>query len=68
MDPHKWLVRAEDATQIESHDSYGKLLDMMSRLEEVDDPRFTPEQVEFFKSLITSLVDTIRSFKHEKKR
>jgi len=64
MDRNEWLVRAEGTTL----DSYGKLLDMMSRLEEDIDPKFTPEQAEFFKSLITGLIDTIRSFKYETKR
>jgi len=40
----------------------------MRHLEEDVDPKFTPEQAEFFKSLITSLIDTIRSLKYEKKR
>jgi hypothetical protein len=64
MDQNEWLGRPGDLGQ----DSYGKLLEMMSRLDEDVDPKFTPEQVEFFKSLITSLIDNIRSFKSEKKR
>jgi len=68
MDNNEWIVRSEKAGEIESKDSYGKLLGMMARLEEDVDPRLTPEQAEFFKSLITGLIDTIRSFKHDKKR
>jgi len=68
MDKNEWLAHAEDAAQIKSQDSYGKLLEMMNHLEEDVDPKFTPEQAEFFKSLITSLIDTIRSLKYEKKR
>lgn len=67
MDKIEWLVEAEDAVQIKSQDSYGKLLEMMKHLEEDVDPRFTPEQAEFFKSLITGLIDTIRSFKYERR-
>jgi len=67
LDPNEWLSRAGDATQAKCQDSYGKLLEMMSHLEEDVDPKFTLEQSEFFKSLITSLIDNIRSFKHEKK-
>jgi hypothetical protein len=67
MDRQVWLPHGHDLTQPGSNDSYGKLLEIMSRLEECDDPKFTPEQVEFFKSLITSLIDTIRSFKAENK-
>ena len=63
MDRNDWLSRVGDA----GHDSYGKLLEMMSRLEEDVDPKFTPEQAQFFKSLITSLIENIRSFKYEKK-
>ncbi len=62
------LLRSEGPGQAKCQDSYGKLLEMMTRLEEDVDPRFTPEQAEFFKSLITSLIDTIRSFKDENKR
>jgi len=65
MDRTILLPHGHDLTQSGSNDSYGKLLEIMSRLEECDDPKFTPEQVEFFKSLITSLIDTIRSFKAE---
>jgi hypothetical protein len=68
MDRDVWLPRGHDLTQSANRDSYGKLLEMMSRLEEGDDPRFTPEQAEFFKSLITGLIDTIRSLKTEKRR
>ena len=68
MESNEWLVRSENAAQIKCEDSYGKLLEMMSRLEEDIDPKLTPEQAEYFKSLITSLIDTIRSFKYEKKR
>lgn len=68
MDNNEWIVRSGKAAEIESQDSYGKLLGMMASLEEDIDPRLTPEQAEFFKSLITSLIDTIRSFKDEKKR
>ena len=67
MDRNVWLPHGHDLTQSGNKDSYGKLLEMMSRLEEGDDPKFTPEQAEFFKSLITSLIDTIRSFKSEKR-
>jgi hypothetical protein len=67
MDKIEWLVQARDAAQIKSQDSYGKLLEMMKHLEEDVDPRLTPEQTEFFKSLITGLIDTIRSFKYEKR-
>lgn len=67
MDKIEWLAREEDAAQVKSQDSYGKLLEMMNHLEEDVDPKFTPEQAEFFKSLITSLIDTIRSLKYEKK-
>lgn len=67
MDKIEWLAREEDAAQVKSQDSYGKLLEMMNHLEEDVDPKFTPEQAEFFKSLITSLIDTIRSVKYEKK-
>jgi len=67
MDKIERLTQEEHA-QIKSQDSYGKLLEMMNHLEEDIDPKFTPEQAEFFKSLITSLIDTIRSFKYEKKR
>jgi len=67
MESNEWLVQSENAAQIKYADSYGKLLEMMSRLEEDIDPKLTPEQAEFFKSLITSLIDTIRSFKYEKK-
>ena len=67
MDRNEWLLRGQDLAQSRNADSYGKLLEMMSRLEEGNDPKFTPEQAEFFKSLITSLIDTIRSFKYEKK-
>jgi len=67
MDKIEWLAQGEDI-HIKSQDSYGKLLEMMRHLEEDTDPKFTPEQAEFFKSLITSLIDTIRSLKHEKKR
>lgn len=63
-----WLPRGHDLTQSENKDSYGQLLDMMSHLEEGGDPKFTPEQTEFFKSLIAELIDTIRSFKAEKRR
>jgi len=66
MDRIEWFAQKED-TQIKSQDSYGNLLEMMNRLEEDVDPKFTLEQAEFFKSLITSLIDTIRSFKYEKK-
>jgi len=68
MDKNEWLAHGEDACPIKSQDSYGRLLEMMNRLEEDVDPKFTPEQAEFFKSLITSLIDTIRSLKYEKKR
>jgi hypothetical protein len=68
MDREVWLPRSHDLTEPGNRDSYGKLLEMMSRLEEGNDPKFTPEQVEFFKSLITGLIDTIRSFKAEKRR
>lgn len=61
MDKTEWLVQARDAAQVKSQDSYGKLLEMMKRLEQDVDPRFTPEQTEFFKSLIASHFDTIRS-------
>ncbi len=67
MDKDVWLPHGHDLTQSAKEDSYGKLLEMMSRLEEGDDPKFTPEQAEFFKSLITSLIDTIRSLKAEKR-
>lgn len=67
MDQNEWLSRPGDPGQVKCDDSYGKLLEMMSRLEEDVDSKFTPEQVEFFKSLITSLIDTVRSFKCEKK-
>jgi hypothetical protein len=67
MDRNEWLPHGHDLTQYRNEDSYGKLLEMLSRLEEGDDPKFTPEQAEFFKSLITSLIETIRSFKYEKK-
>jgi hypothetical protein len=67
MDRNEWLLRGQDLGQARNADSYGKLLEIMSRLEEGNDPKFTPEQAEFFKSLITSLIDTIRSFKYEKK-
>ncbi len=67
MDKDVWLPRSHDLTQSANKDSYGKLLEMMNRLEEGDDPKFTPEQAEFFKSLITGLIDTIRSFKAEKR-
>ena len=67
MDKIEWLAQKEDI-HIKSQDSYGKLLEMMRHLEEDVDPKFTPEQAEFFKSLITSLIDTIRSLKYEKKR
>ncbi len=67
MDRNEWLLRGQYLAQSRNADSYGKLLEMMSRLEEGNDPKFTPEQAEFFKSLITSLIDTIRSFKYEKK-
>jgi len=67
MDKIEWLAQGEDVL-IKSQDSYGKLLEMMRHLEEDVDPKFTPEQAEFFKSLITSLIDTIRSLKYEKKR
>jgi len=67
MDRNEWLLRGQDLAQSRNEDSYGKLLEIMSRLEEGNDPKFTPEQAEFFKSLITSLIDTIRSFKYEKK-
>jgi len=63
MDRNDWLSRVGDA----GNDSYGKLLDMMRRLDEDVDPKFTPEQAEFFKSLITSLIENIRSFKYEKR-
>lgn len=65
MDRNEWLSDGHDLAQSRKEDSYGKLLEMMSRLEDCEDPKFTPEQAEFFKSLITSLIDTIRSFKHE---
>jgi hypothetical protein len=68
MDRNEWLLHGQDLAQSRNGDSYGKLLEIMSRLEEGNDPKFTPEQAEFFKSLITSLIDTIRSFKYEKKR
>lgn len=68
MERNEWLPRAHDMAHMSSQDSYGKLLEMMNRLEEADDPKFTPEQAEFFKSLITGLIDTIRSFKRERKR
>jgi hypothetical protein len=68
MDRNVWLPHGPELTRSENGDSYGKLLEMMSRLEEGADPKFTPEQVEFFKTLITSLIDTIRSFKAEKRR
>jgi len=68
METNEWLPRTCDAAHMTSQDSYGKLLEMMNRLEEGDDPKFTPEQAEFFKSLITGLIDTIRSLKQEKKR
>jgi len=64
METNEWLPRTLDAAHVSSQDSYSRLLEMMNRLEEGDDPKFTPEQAEFFKSLITSLIDTIRSFKH----
>ncbi len=67
MNHDEWLVHREDAAHIKCQDSYAKLLEMMSRLEEDVDPRLTAEQAEFFKSLITSLIDTIRSFKYEGK-
>ncbi len=67
MDRNEWLLHGHDLAHSRSEDSYGKLLEMMSRLEEGDDPKFTPEQAEFFKSLITGLIDTIRSFKSEKR-
>ena len=67
METREWLPRAYDAAHMSNQDSYGKLLDMMNRLEEADDPKFTPEQAEFFRSLITGLIDTIRSLKQEKK-
>jgi hypothetical protein len=63
MNQNEWLGRPENP----GNDSYGKLLEMMSRLDEDIDPKFTPEQVEFLRTLITSLIDTIRSFKSEKK-
>jgi len=68
MDRNEWLLHGQDLAQSRNGDSYGKLLEMMSRLEECNDPKFTPEQTEFFKSLITSLIDTIRSLKDEKRR
>jgi hypothetical protein len=67
MDKNEWLLHAHDLTQSGNEDSYGKLLEMLNRLEEGDDPKFTAEQAEFFKSLITGLIDTIRSFKDQKK-
>jgi hypothetical protein len=67
MDREIWLPHGHDLTKSGTGDSYGKLLEMMSRLEAGDDPKFTPEQVEYFKSLITSLIETIRSFKAEKR-
>jgi hypothetical protein len=67
MDKNEWLLHGHDLAPCRNEDSYGKLLEMLSRLEEGDDPKFTPEQAEFFKSLITSLIDTIRSFKDQKK-
>jgi hypothetical protein len=67
MDKNEWLLHAHDLTQSRNEDSYGKLLEMLNRLEEGDDPKFTAEQAEFFKSLITGLIDTIRSFKDQKK-
>ena len=66
MDQNGWLARPGDPGQVKCDDSYGKLLEMMSRLDEAVDPKFTPEQVEFFKSLIASLIDNIRSLKCEK--
>ena len=67
METNEWLSRSYDAAHMSSQDSYGRLLEMMNRLEEGDDPKFTPEQAEFFKSLITGLIDTIRSMKQEKR-
>ena len=64
METNEWLPRTLDTAHVSNQDSYSKLLEMMNRLEEGEDPKFTPEQAEFFKSLITSLIDTIRSFKH----
>jgi len=68
MNRNEVLLHGYDLIHSRNEDSYGRLLEMMSRLEEGDDPKFTPEQAEFFKSLITSLIDTIRSFKSEKRR
>lgn len=67
MDRSEWFSYGCDPTHSRNEDSYGKLLEMMIRLGEGDDPKFTPEQAEFFKSLITSLINTIRSFQSEKK-
>lgn len=67
MEQNEWLGRPGDSGQVKCDDSYGKLLEIRSRLDEAVDPKFTPEQVEFFKSLITNLIDNIRSFKGEKK-
>jgi hypothetical protein len=68
MDRNVRLPCGHDLTQSGNKDSYGQLLEMMSHLEEGGDPKFTQEQAEFFKSLITSLIDTIRSYKSEQKR
>jgi len=67
METNEWLSRTYSAPHVSSQDSYTRLLEMMNRLEEGEDPRFTPEQAEFFKSLITGLIDTIRSLKQERK-
>jgi hypothetical protein len=67
METNEWLSKTYDSFQVSIQDPYGRLLEMMNRLEEGDDPKFTLEQAEFFKSLITGLIDTIRSLKQEKK-
>lgn len=67
MDRNGWPLRAQGPVQTGKGDSYGRLLEMLSLLEEGSDPKLTEEQVEFFKSLIAGLIDTMRSFKHEKR-
>jgi len=68
MDKKNWLVLPQDATPIKRQDTQTKLMEMMNQLEDERGYRFTDEQAETIKKLITNLINQIKSYKNEKKR
>jgi len=67
MDKNDWIILPRDFALEKPEAIHAKLLEMMSLLEEDGGFRFTDEQAEVIRTIIESLIDQIKSLKHQKK-